>query len=143
MKTGKTDFVGFIVWPVVGGVDGWLVAAVCYLTEMTSSDPTGELGLFLLVVGSVLATSTWAGRHQPGCYPVLWGMILLFGLLLHLLAPRISSLPRQRSDRVEIVFGRKHYFFEYVDLIAAGTTITAIYGLVRWSKVCRDAEESE
>ena len=138
MKNDKPDYVSFTLWPIVGGVAGWLMAVACYLQGMAPSNPTGTWMLQLPVLGSVLATSTWAGRHQPRCFLTLYLLVLLIGFLLWVLAPTASAI---HLNRVTVAFGLGRLLFLVVDLPAVGCTLAAIYGLTRWPRVLRAEAE--
>ena len=130
MKTSKADFVGFVLWPLIGGIVGWLTVAVLYLKRLPGWNVHVDMLPLITVVAIVLVASTWAGRKQPLCFPYLWFLIVTFGSLFGLFTPLVSGRP---IDRVNVVFGWEHtYFFMAVDMCVLGSVVAAIYGLLRW-----------
>ena len=136
-KTEEPDFVGFVLWPVIGGIMGVLVVTILFLQRVTDGNPSFGILMLFAIEGAVLAASTWAGRTQPQCFPLLWSMTITCGLLLCGFNPL----------RVRVTSHRNTFAFEeelaylMMDLItcAIGSVVAAFYSLFRWSNSSNEA----
>ena len=138
MKTDKPDFVGFVVWPIVGAVSGSIISTICCLKWFWGASPLDNTLVMFAVLGPILATSTWAGRNQPRCLPTLYVLTLLFSFVLYLVAPRGSNV---RAHRVAHQLERNLILLILVNPFSIIASLTAIYGLTRWPRVLHDEAE--